>query len=621
MGSFNVACSISNLSIRSGMKTRFYPLVPNSMTTYRPHVSDPHVLHPTSYLIYSNCLFNPFCLPILGEYNDYGTLENIVEDANTRIIEKYFGITIEQFVRCVCNSRDFFDSYSDIFQAYAIDRKIDDYERKLNPELMASLGFGSCGVMTETGEVKSGYTHPDIPDVYVLLEKAEDSKSEKDCGFYLYKDSKLVKAHTDSYDAIRYFLRAIQKESGYYLNARIGDQKRIRLLSNLSGMFVLEDIYQSLLKYNTGNYSKDELKSVADSDLTPEMLKEWGFKKVPEKTQICIDPHHKNLYRKKGCDFEVKFSYRSAVILHKRFREYFCFGLNPSVEEIKKEWERATGTSPKKTFPEPKDIKKTTKKELKKIADKYTELTGNIFGYVKYEEGDVYRYANNARKFQEKWEEFTGERLDISKYEKINKLHNEFDKLVIDAKKFNEKKKTAFREVTVPSVEEQKKNFLDTQAWKKRFASRIGERYVPKKFRPKKPGTKVKVPDFSLEDKDPFGSLSSPNEYLITSHFRDWPYFQELYKKAITRGSLKKPICDHILFSMSMYSCNRIYFPAMNGEQCGNRKEEWHLLKAALKIVEGELNDYYDEWDVDSDSEEDGEFWQEIARKRKTDEC
>lgn len=50
--------------------------------------------------------FIPFALPIFGEYNDYGTLENIEEDCNTKAIEKYFGCTIQQFVDRCCRPFD-----------------------------------------------------------------------------------------------------------------------------------------------------------------------------------------------------------------------------------------------------------------------------------------------------------------------------------------------------------------------------------------------------------------------------------------------------------------------------------------------------------------------------------
>jgi len=101
MGSFNVACSISNLSIGPGDPIAFFPLVPN---TY-PRNSRVHELAPQSNLIYSNCLFNPLCLPIFGEYDDYGGVGSIEENANTKALEQFFQIPISEIesfrLRCL----------------------------------------------------------------------------------------------------------------------------------------------------------------------------------------------------------------------------------------------------------------------------------------------------------------------------------------------------------------------------------------------------------------------------------------------------------------------------------------------------------------------------------------
>jgi hypothetical protein len=92
MGSFNVACSVSSLSINSGEDVFFLPLLPNNSRDGK------HEVHPTSSLIYADCYFTPFCLPIQGVYNDYGSIEQIVKDDNTQAIENYFGISIEEFI-------------------------------------------------------------------------------------------------------------------------------------------------------------------------------------------------------------------------------------------------------------------------------------------------------------------------------------------------------------------------------------------------------------------------------------------------------------------------------------------------------------------------------------------
>ena len=67
MGSYNVACSVRNLSISSGERVLLLPL--------SPHFYQRHDVKVCSHLTYSNCYYNPFCLPIEGTYNDYGSIE------------------------------------------------------------------------------------------------------------------------------------------------------------------------------------------------------------------------------------------------------------------------------------------------------------------------------------------------------------------------------------------------------------------------------------------------------------------------------------------------------------------------------------------------------------------
>jgi len=74
MGSYNVACSVSNISIRSGDPVAFIPL---EVAKYPYKIGDGN-----HTLIYSNCFYAPATLPIFGEYDDYGGVENIIRDKN-----------------------------------------------------------------------------------------------------------------------------------------------------------------------------------------------------------------------------------------------------------------------------------------------------------------------------------------------------------------------------------------------------------------------------------------------------------------------------------------------------------------------------------------------------------
>ena len=50
---------------------------------------------------YPDSVVAPYCLPVRGQYDDYGCIENIVHDANVEVIEKYFGCSVEDVLNGV----------------------------------------------------------------------------------------------------------------------------------------------------------------------------------------------------------------------------------------------------------------------------------------------------------------------------------------------------------------------------------------------------------------------------------------------------------------------------------------------------------------------------------------
>lgn len=77
MGSWSVYCGISRITIRSGQRCVLLPLKKSTINDYIPYL--------------------PATLPIFGEYDDYGGIENIEENENTKMIEKHFNCTIHDF--------------------------------------------------------------------------------------------------------------------------------------------------------------------------------------------------------------------------------------------------------------------------------------------------------------------------------------------------------------------------------------------------------------------------------------------------------------------------------------------------------------------------------------------
>lgn len=96
MGSWSVYCGLSRISITSGNKCVLLPIKKARLGEYLPYM--------------------PACLPIFGEYDDYGGIENIEKNANTELIERYFNCTIEDFCQyftrgCIRDDEDDFPAH------------------------------------------------------------------------------------------------------------------------------------------------------------------------------------------------------------------------------------------------------------------------------------------------------------------------------------------------------------------------------------------------------------------------------------------------------------------------------------------------------------------------------
>lgn len=105
MGSWSVYCGISNIAITSGNKCALLPLKKSENGRgYLPHT--------------------PATLPIFGEYNDYGGIENIVQDDNTKLIEKHFGITIDEFAIFLLDGKHTYDRE----EAKEVEKKMKNFQ-------------------------------------------------------------------------------------------------------------------------------------------------------------------------------------------------------------------------------------------------------------------------------------------------------------------------------------------------------------------------------------------------------------------------------------------------------------------------------------------------------------
>lgn len=203
MGSFNVAGTMSRLSISPGDKVVFFILTPN----------------PNKYPIKgidlvsndgASIFFCPRFLPIVGVYNDYGGICNIESDANVQYIEEYFGgIEIGEIVRQIGLNRwgsieikcdddsksEELWNFSGMFELYSVYQDMVAFNKQnnsalkrvhLSREVLGLMGFKF--MPQSTGDIRYTlyFAHPDIKDYAVfcdgdhsILSHLESGKVEK----------------------------------------------------------------------------------------------------------------------------------------------------------------------------------------------------------------------------------------------------------------------------------------------------------------------------------------------------------------------------------------------------------------------------------------------------------
>ena len=342
MGSFNVACSVSNLTIHEGDEVVFIPLI----TSGFPYP-------PASRLIYPTVYYRPFSLPIRGVYGDYGRISSIVKDSNVQALEDYFGMPIEHIMLWLT-----------------------DREDEVVPE----------------------------------------------------------------------------------------DEEKEKLLTSLSGMFVLKEIYDAF------SLTHVRKKNAADHYVTEESLVKLGFQ------------HTGSFFIKEHFPYDIQVG------------EYSCTVTN------------------------------------KDGGDHWT----------------VYSLFD----FKKRWEELTKDFLDIPEFEATSQFDVEYDEFRSELLRDEEEYKMDEGEI---------KTILDESVRVRKLA-RLNERRE---------------------------HVFSQKTFYYA--FRDWPLFFSLYRKSILEGKLKNDTSLFRGFQHYFSSCNRFYFPAMNGQQHGDDEASKFLLDLSSRIVEKRL--------------------------------
>lgn len=222
-------CSISGLPINEGDKIKFIPLKKNK---YMQHKNYGTI---TPSLIYMNDMFNPLTLPITGIYQEYDNISDIFKDKNVLNIESYYGLSIYNFVKIINCSRTFNDNYSELLIHFGKNKELRDetyqqlnFERKLRVDV-------------QNDKKNQVYTHP-----HEKLKDVEFVYDEKDYTVFVYKSNTLIYQQRNQL-TINSLLDIIYKLFNIELNVIDEKESILEELKGLTGMFVLDEVYQELI--------------------------------------------------------------------------------------------------------------------------------------------------------------------------------------------------------------------------------------------------------------------------------------------------------------------------------------------------------------------------------------
>jgi len=171
MGHFSHNCKLSKLPITGGPAV----LIPMVMTERLWDNSEEKIRVLGKTYMCSNdgtrLKFIPCMFPIHGEYDTYGRLENIVEDDNTKIIEKYYGLPINTIVDIICSGRKD-DGFDDVLKNI-MDSSVEyEYGKPVYEERYKEL-LKVSGMWIH-GEFYNRITSDGVVDDYDKLDLGED---------------------------------------------------------------------------------------------------------------------------------------------------------------------------------------------------------------------------------------------------------------------------------------------------------------------------------------------------------------------------------------------------------------------------------------------------------------
>jgi len=285
MGSFNMKCGASDISIGSGTEVYIIPLLAEKEYYFQNQdfikTENNIRLANTSMYLYNDDLYKPALLPIKTTYEDSMSFINIKRDENVDLIEKKFNIKIEDFIKLITTEREPLAPFSPVFEVFNISKleekslikKEHKYENIFNSLYEYNLKHDDIEINIEhkKSNIKINIMKSGIENRYIISDL--NGKILKE--FYDFKDITLA------------YLQEIIFEYGNYIislpeenNKKIANN--IKDISQFSVMIAHAEIYNLQSMKNNGIYK--EIKGIKSY-----------FKELDGKIKNTINEDNKNL--------------------------------------------------------------------------------------------------------------------------------------------------------------------------------------------------------------------------------------------------------------------------------------------------------------------------------------
>jgi hypothetical protein len=235
VGSFNVGCGISNISIEPGDKTGFVILNTGS---------GPERISPecgVSMLLNEYDLYRPYLPPLFGEYNDYGSIESIKKSKTTEFMEHLFARDIETIINCLTDNTILYDAHGRIFDAYFKGDKTFDKFGATHGESFLPLGFSKA-------KGKRGEEVFSLKGFEIVITKHPEYELLFNYSIRNAKTGEvLIQPFVSQFPGQA--LDAFGRASGIYPGYDKKDYSRIVRLRDSHGMFFSEDVFRAMTEH------------------------------------------------------------------------------------------------------------------------------------------------------------------------------------------------------------------------------------------------------------------------------------------------------------------------------------------------------------------------------------